>query len=104
MNSFVFSSSGDWLKRLMKRKEEETVREKRRVGDTYWNEDVAIPFIFYQDELKVKIDLEEQYANASKNTLAANIKKTVEVYVEDIILQKECYLETRFRCKISSSI
>ncbi|CAF3722873.1 unnamed protein product [Rotaria sordida] len=52
------TSSGDWLKRLMKRKEEETAREKRR------------------EELKVKIDLEDQYANAAKNTLAANIKKT----------------------------
>ncbi|UJR22839.1 hypothetical protein I4U23_025869 [Adineta vaga] len=52
------SSSGDWLKRLMKRKEEEAVREKRR------------------DELKVKIDLEDQYANAVKNTLATSIKKT----------------------------
>ncbi|CAF3457470.1 unnamed protein product [Rotaria sp. Silwood1] len=28
------------------------------------------------EELKVKIDLEDQYANAAKNTLAANIKKT----------------------------
>ena len=27
----LFFSSGDWLKRLMKRKEEETAREKRRV-------------------------------------------------------------------------
>ncbi|CAF3922818.1 unnamed protein product, partial [Adineta steineri] len=52
------SSSDDWLKRIMKRKEEEVIREKRR------------------DELKVKIDLEDQYANASKNTLAASIKKT----------------------------
>ncbi|CAF4225276.1 unnamed protein product [Rotaria sp. Silwood2] len=52
------TSSDDWLKRLMKRKEEETAREKRR------------------EELKVKIDLEDQYANAAKNTLAANIKKT----------------------------
>ncbi len=26
-----YFSSGDWLKRLMKRKEEETAREKRRV-------------------------------------------------------------------------
>ncbi|CAF0912367.1 unnamed protein product [Rotaria sordida] len=52
------TSSGDWLKRLMKRKEEETAREKRR------------------EELKVKIDLEDQYANAAKNTLTANIKKT----------------------------
>ncbi|CAF4647698.1 unnamed protein product [Rotaria sp. Silwood1] len=52
------TSSDNWLKRLMKRKEEETAREKRR------------------EELKVKIDLEDQYANAAKNTLAANIKKT----------------------------
>ncbi|CAF3347822.1 unnamed protein product [Rotaria socialis] len=52
------NSTDDWLKRLMKRKEEETAKEKRR------------------EELKVKIDLEEQYANAAKNTLAASIKKT----------------------------
>ncbi|CAF0786179.1 unnamed protein product [Adineta ricciae] len=52
------SSSGDWLKRLMKQKEEESTREKRR------------------DELKLKIDLEDQYIDAAKNTLTASVKKT----------------------------
>ncbi|CAF4054589.1 unnamed protein product [Rotaria sordida] len=46
----------------MKRKEEENTREKRR------------------EELKTKIDLEEQYANAAKNTLTVNIKENMKYF------------------------
>ncbi len=62
----------------MKRKEEETAREKRRVYFENFSYMNTIISISYQEELKVKIDLEDQYANASKNTLAASIKKTVD--------------------------
>ncbi len=62
----------------MKRKEEETAREKRRVYFEKFSYMNTIISISYQEELKVKIDLEDQYANASKNTLAASIKKTVD--------------------------
>lgn len=99
----VFFSSDDWLKRLMKRKEEETAREKRRVGSIPLKSYEFVSLV-HQDELKVKIDLEEQYANAAKNTLAANIKKTVETDLINILFDEEFHSEARFRCQIPSSI
>lgn len=61
----------------MKRKEQETAREKRRVFERNQDYSIFISLCVIQEELKIKIDLEEQYANDAKNTLAASIKKTV---------------------------
>ena len=61
----------------MKQKEEESAREKRRVDKFCLHRKVYLPSTLIQDELKLKIDLEDQYVNAAKNTLTTSVKKTV---------------------------
>ena len=50
----------------------------------------------------MKIDLEDQYANGAKNTLAASIKKTVRSCLVDFYAP--FHSETRFRRQIPESI
>ncbi|CAF0737627.1 unnamed protein product [Didymodactylos carnosus] len=75
-NDTSTTSSDDWLQRIMKRKDEEDAKEKRR------------------EQLQTWIDLENNYGH-TKNSLAASIKKTARDFDKEY--------RRLFNCEISKS-